>query len=184
MIRRLSFELRYAFGTPPWDSGVSPPELLALLAEQLPGRAIDIGCGTGTNAITMAQHGWQVLGIDFSGLAIRRARRKAAHAGVEVELRRGDVAHLDLDQIYDLALDIGCFHAVPDTDRPGYARAVSRALVPGGTYLLYSFLGNWVSESALRALFEASFKILETDRGRDVVGDRPSAWFMMRRKPA
>jgi cyclopropane fatty-acyl-phospholipid synthase-like methyltransferase len=66
---------RWYFGRPPWDTGVSPPELLAHLDVHAPGRALDIGCGTGTNAITMAQHGWQVTGMDF---AVKASPRRGA----------------------------------------------------------------------------------------------------------
>jgi len=65
MIRRLLFELRYLREKTPWDTGISPPELLKYLAESSPGHALDLGCGTGTNAITITKHGWQVVGVDL-----------------------------------------------------------------------------------------------------------------------
>ena len=181
MIRRLSFELRYALGDPRWDSGISPPELLAYLERTPPGRAVDIGCGTGTNAVTMAQRGWQVLGIDFSYLAIKRARQRARHAGVEVVFRRADIARLKLDGPFDLVLDIGCFHSLTESDRERHIAMISDALRPGGTFLLYSFLGHWVQELELRAHLEGEFQIQNVDHGEDQVADRPSAWFTIQR---
>ena len=66
MFRRIYFNLLYLFTRPPWDTGVSPPELYDFIENHEPGRAIDIGCGTGTNVITLAQAGWQVTGVDFA----------------------------------------------------------------------------------------------------------------------
>jgi len=179
--RWLRFRLRY-FGEPPWDTGISPPELLAFLESHPPGRAIDLGCGTGTNAITMAQHGWKVTAVDFVGHAIRTARRKARAAAVDVDFRLGDVTRLnDLAQPYDLVLDIGCFHAVPPKRREAYAHNVVRLLAPGGTYLLYTFpkTPEWpergIGEADLAALsppLQLRSRQDGTERGR-----RPSAWF-------
>ncbi len=90
-LRRLSFSIWYYF-RPPWDTGISPPELVGFLDAHPPGRALDMGCGTGTNIITMAKRGWQVTGIDFAPTAIKVARRKARGAGVKVDLNVGDVS--------------------------------------------------------------------------------------------
>ncbi len=180
LVRRLSFELRYALGSARWDSGISPNELLDHLERNPPGRAVDLGCGTGTNAISIARHGWQVLGIDFSSLALRQARRKARREGLQIEFRLANVSRLELDGAFELALDIGCFHALTERDRAGYVAMLTRALVPGGTYLLYTFLDAWVAEQELRSLFGDAFQIENVDYGEDVVGGRPSAWFTMR----
>ena len=95
----------------PWDTGVSPPELTEFIRSHAPGRALDLGCGTGTNVITLAQHGWWVTGVDFAWRAIRVARRKARRSGVEVELQVADVTRGDaVSGPYDLVLDLGCFH--------------------------------------------------------------------------
>ena len=106
MIRRLLFELRYLREKTPWDTGISPPELLKYLAESSPGYALDLGCGTGTNAITMTQRGWQVVGVDLSALAIRTARRNAHQAGFEIDFRQEDVTRLaSIKGPFDFALD-------------------------------------------------------------------------------
>ena len=70
-----SFDLQYLLGRAPWDTQVTPPEVVALIEGEgcLAGRALDLGCGTGTNCIYLAHRGWQVVGVDFSAVAIRRA---------------------------------------------------------------------------------------------------------------
>jgi methylase of polypeptide subunit release factors len=74
MMRKLFFNLAY-LQKPVWDTGISPPELLDFIANHNPGRALDLGCGTGTNSITLAKHGWEVTGVDFVKRAINLARR-------------------------------------------------------------------------------------------------------------
>ena len=73
MFRRLAFNIWY-FRKPPWDSGISPPELLEFIRTRPAGKAIDLGCGTGTNVITLAKAGWQVTGVDFALRAIHMAK--------------------------------------------------------------------------------------------------------------
>ena len=113
MFRKLFFNLQY-FKQPPWDTGISPPELIQFMAGHPPGRALDLGCGTGTNAIELAKRGWQVTGIDFARRAIRIAHSKAKMAGVQIDFRVADVSKLpDIAGPFDLILDIGCFHSLP-----------------------------------------------------------------------
>jgi SAM-dependent methyltransferase len=141
LLRRISFYLSYwGSRTPPWDTGVSPPELLELLRTSPPGRAIDMGCGTGTNAITMARYGWQVVGIDFVPKAIRKARSKARQAGAVVDFVYGDVTRLDgIEGSFDLVLDIGCFHGLTDEGRSRYLVNLEKIMKPGSLLLLYVF---------------------------------------------
>ena len=93
------------FQRPPWDSGITPPELLEFLKDRPVGRAIDMGCGTGTNLIHLALQGWQVTGIDFVPLAIHQARKKARQAGIKADFQIGDVTRLEsIAGPYDLTI--------------------------------------------------------------------------------
>lgn len=140
MIRRLRFEWRYLRRHAPWDTGLSPPELLAALDRLPPGRSLDLGCGTGTNMRTMAEGGWEVTGIDFSSRAVKQARRKLQPYAGRVTVILGDVTRLPgVSGPFDLALDLGCFHSLPPDSRRSYAANLGRWLRPGATYLLYSF---------------------------------------------
>jgi 2-polyprenyl-3-methyl-5-hydroxy-6-metoxy-1,4-benzoquinol methylase len=183
----LLFEFRYLLSRAPWDTNISPPELLAFLERSPPGRAIDLGCGTGTNAITMAKRGWQVSGIDFSALAILRARRNARAAGTQIDFHYGDVVKLQgIQGLFDLGLDIGCYHSLSIQDRLRYARNLAQRIKPGGTMLLYTFLEpenqrrRWPTETSVQDCFGEAYEILTADHGVD--RQRPSAWFAMRRK--
>src|SRR5438094_9137973 len=97
---------------PPWDTGITPPEVERFVASHAPGRAIDLGCGTGTNAVYLARHGWSAVGVDFAGRAIAKARRRARDAGVSCTFFGGDVAALEVLGPCDLALDIGWLYSM------------------------------------------------------------------------
>jgi SAM-dependent methyltransferase len=140
-LRRVSFILWY-FRSPPWESGIVPPEVEHFIREIPPGRALDLGCGSGTSSLALARAGWKVTGVDFAPQAIRIARRKAKAAGLNLDLRIGEVARLHGDLLsasFDLVLDIGCFHALEPDQKQDYLAALPRLLAPGGTWLLYGF---------------------------------------------
>ena len=85
-MRRAFFSLWYLFSKPPWDTGIPAPELVRAIANRPPGRALDLGCGTGTNVRYLAEHGWQATGLDFAPSAIAQARRTCgSHANGRIE---------------------------------------------------------------------------------------------------
>jgi cyclopropane fatty-acyl-phospholipid synthase-like methyltransferase len=186
MLRRLFYEYFY-FRRPPWDTGISPPELMEFINTHPPGRALDLGCGTGTNAITLAQHGWQVVGVDFVGRAIRAARRKAKQAGVQVDFHADDVTRLrGISDPFDLVLDIGCLHSLTTKQKADYLENLTRLLVQQGTFLLYAFIaesepaqGTGLTPTDLGLLFSRLHLVQRVD-GADR-GARPSAWFTYQR---
>jgi SAM-dependent methyltransferase len=138
-LRKVFFELSY-LGSPRWDTGVSPPELLRFIDEHLPGRALDLGCGTGTNLVTLARAGWDATGVDFSRLAVRFARRKIRRMGAQAAVVRDDVTRLRrVSGKFDLVLDMGCFHGLADPQLDGYAQGIERCLSDRGTFLLFVY---------------------------------------------
>ncbi len=188
MLRRMLFNLWYGLRRPPWDSGITPPELARFIQESPAGRALDLGCGTGTNVIELARHGWQATGIDFASVAIWRARRKAKRAGVQVEFLEGDVTRLDfLKGDYDLILDIGCFHSIPGGQRPAYVGQVKRLLDHSGTFLIYLFYrgprqsGAGITEAELE-IFSPELQLVQREDGFNR-GDesRSSSWLWYKR---
>jgi len=180
MRRRLFFELRYLIGRAPWDTGTTPPEVVEFLDRTPPGRALDIGCGTGTNAVAMARRGWSVTGLDFSGRALRAARARAAAAGLTVDFLQGDASELrGVTGRFEYILDIGCFHALPPDGQRRYARRVAELAGPGTTYMLYTFLSDdgadsLPSRASLERLFAPGFALTRFEPGTD--RRRPSAW--------
>jgi SAM-dependent methyltransferase len=137
----LPYRIMYALGFTPWRHEEISPQLCDLVQSISPGRALDIGCGTGTEAIWLAQHGFEVVGIDITPKAIFEARRRAEAAGAHVELHVADASKLDglVKGPFSLIVDIGCMHSVPDAVRDGLARACTELAAPGADYLLQAF---------------------------------------------
>ena len=184
------FEQMYLAGEAPWDTGVPSTELgTRLAAGQIPpgGMAVDLGCGTGTNVLYLARHGWQAVGVDYAIGAIRAARRKASARPLDVAGRctfhRGDVTDLSfLGPPFDLALDMGCFHTLGPGERGRYAHGLARLLRPGAIYMLYAFKpgDDWcggVREDDVPGLFGPAFRVRSVEQG----AGRPSAWYTLER---
>ena len=178
--KKIFFNIWY-LGSPPWDTGVSPPELKEFMENHPPGKALDLGCGTGTNVITLAKNGWQATGVDFIGRAIRAARRKAKQAGVEARFLVADVTRPEgVAGPFDLILDIGCFHNLEGQNIQAYCANLEHLLAGGGIYLMYGFFSPEDGSTGLtNEHLEHLNKVLQlverqngTERGR-----RPSAWF-------
>ncbi|MGQ9716127.1 MAG: class I SAM-dependent methyltransferase [Anaerolineae bacterium] len=189
-MRALFFELRYLLGHAPWDTGVTPPEVVELVEHGglSPGRALDLGCGTGTNSLYLARHGWEVVGVDFSAVAIWRARQRARRMNLPVRFHRADVTDLGfLSGPFDLALDIGCLHGIPTKRQIRYAAEAGRLVRPGGLYMLYAFLprpdgppGRGITPEEVRHLFSPAFAVERQEGGEDPSGPR-SVWYWLRR---
>lgn len=129
---------RYATRDTPWDSGEPSRELQRILAEEwFPiGRVLELGCGTGTNAIYLATLGFEVTATDLSPLAIERAKEKAGQAGVAVRFEQADVLTLpDLGPPFPFVFDRGLYHAMRRADLAGFLGALARVVEPGGHYL-------------------------------------------------
>ncbi len=190
MLRRLAFSLWYYF-RPPWDTGITPPEVVEAIEGPdalTPGRALDLGCGTGTNSLYLARHGWQVVGVDFAATAIRRARRKAKEAGLAVDFYAADVTRLDfLQPPFDLALDVGCFHTLDAEGRLRYRDQLRRLLRPGARFMLYAFgprqgrMGDMgITADEVKQLFLPDFRLLRVEGGTDP-GGPSAAWYWLER---
>lgn len=188
--KRPFFELRYLVGKVPWDTGVTPPEVKALIEDPVTsaGRALDLGCGTGTNVIYLARHGWDAVGVDFSLLAILQARWKAFWTRLDCRFHRSDVTDLPfLTHPFDLVLDVGCLHSLSPQARDRYANEVKRLARPDGRYMLYAFTpqagqasGRGVTPEEVASRFAPAFTVERVVFGGDPTGPS-SAWYWLRR---
>lgn len=177
------YRFTYRHGTPRWDSSEPHPELKELVAGRPRGRALDLGCGTGTDAIYLAQQGWDVVGVDFVPEAIETAQLRALAAGSSPRFVVGDVTRLregGVDGPFDLILDTGCYHGIAASLRGAYATEVGSVAAPGADFyvagisdppLTWRLLGSrGVDAEDLRRQFGADFEFAEVtqtgSRGR------------------
>jgi SAM-dependent methyltransferase len=137
-IDRAAFEHLYA-GPAPWDIG-RPQGLFAAVAGRFTSPVLDAGCGTGEHALLLARRGHRVTGIDFVEEAIRRARRKAAERGLDVEFLVKDALTLgEWGARFASAIDCGLFHVFSDADRRRYVAGLAHVLAPGSRLFLWCF---------------------------------------------
>ncbi len=164
------FEEAYR-GSPPWDIGRAQSEFVALEESgEIAGDVLDVGCGTGENALFLASRGHVVWGVDSAPSAIELARRKAQERGLTATFLVQDALHLqELGRTFDTVIDSGLFHALSDPERPRFVRSVSGVLRPGGTYLMLAFSelepGGYgprrVTQQEIRAAFSEGWRINE-----------------------
>jgi methylase of polypeptide subunit release factors len=132
-MKRAIYDLLYRIGAP-WD-GPQRPELVALVesgvltpARLPPGRAIDLGCGTGANLRYLARHGFETTGVDFSPEALGIARKRARANGTDASVRfvEGDLTAGEIPGVegpFDLLIDYG---TLDDLDPDGRRACRSR----------------------------------------------------------
>jgi SAM-dependent methyltransferase len=138
------WDFYYLLGKTPWDSGITPPEIVQLVegGRILPGRALDVGCGTGTNVVYLAQHGFDASGADVSARAIGQAQAKIRAARINARVVAGnllDQAHFPFSGPFDFVMDIGVMHLFDETDRERYAAVVAGLLRSGGYHFTFGF---------------------------------------------
>jgi len=139
------YKLMYRFGIAPWEWRDVAETWQPILGGQNalePGRALDVGCGTGRDAVYLTKHGWRVTGVDFAEDALAKARHRAADEGVQVEWIQGDVGRLDqlgLQPGYTLLYDFGCIQGLPDAARQGAANGLVQLAAAGASLLMFAF---------------------------------------------
>ena len=191
------WESRYRSGFLPWDTGRPSAELVRQLAANpvKPGRAIELGCGTGTNAIWLAQQGFAVTAIDISPLAIEQAKKRAEAANVRVRFLSADVTDLpDLGPPFDFFFDRGCYHAVRRVDAESFLLTLERITAPGSIGIVLT--GNAkeehkpgppaVSDETIRTELGRGFEILSLEEFRfdqgELDGRRHLGWSVRLRR--
>lgn len=194
---------RYVDGNTPWDNNQPDSELIRVLAEHsiAPCRMLELGCGTGTNAVYLAQQGFDVTAFDLSELAIEKATARAKEAGVDVRLLAASIFDLpDLGDPFSLVFDRGVYHCVRRQGAAKFCQAVAKLTAPGGWYLTLAGNPNEpeppqggpprVSAEEMCRELSGAFDLVLLREFRfdpvtiDGVVDRPLAWSALWRRKA
>ena len=127
--------------TMPWFNPNLDPDLdQALTKLNLhTGTLLDLGTGSGTQAMVLAERGFTVTGTDISDAAISRAKGIAQEKGLDIDFRQDDILNSNLNQEFDFIFDRGCFHVFQPEQRQDYVRVVSRLMKPKGYLFLKCF---------------------------------------------
>jgi SAM-dependent methyltransferase len=193
------YRLLYRLGITPWDREEVPRPVIEMADEMSAssGRALDVGCGTGRDAVYLANRGWTVTGVDGVQRAIDRARRRAQDAGVDVNWVIGDVTRLQSLGIggdYDRVLDRGCFHGLADDGRERCAEAMTAVAAPAALMLLNAFqprsrgLGpRGITYEELERYFDGGWELLSRTPDAEIrvprwLGDARPVWYRYRRR--
>jgi SAM-dependent methyltransferase len=190
---------RYREKNLPWDTGRPSEDLMKTIESgAVPtGKALELGCGNGTNALYLAENGFDVTAVDISPTAIEEAKRRAGERGLSAKFFVADLtADPDLGGPYDFIFDRGVYHCVRSIDLPAFLRTLERVTRPGSLYLSISGNANQshdvgppvVTEEEIRSELGSLFEILEIRESRfeesPMMPTRPLAWSVLMRRPA
>ncbi len=178
-------------GSPPWDIGRPQGAVVRLEREgRIVGDVLDLGCGTGENALYLGERGHEVFGIDLAGTAVERAVAKARERRLDVRFGVWDALRVDaLGRRFDTAIDVGMFHTLGDEERAPYARALHAALRPGGRLFLlcWSERNAWgfgprrVTQMEIRGSFDDGWIVerIDDERFESTLDVEIHAWLAM-----
>jgi SAM-dependent methyltransferase len=137
----MPWDASYRDGPAPWDVGGPQPAVVRVAARGgFAGPVLDVGCGTGENALHIASLGLPVLGVDVAETALTIARAKAYEHGVDVEFAVADAFELPrLDRRFRTVLDCGLLHTFDGDERLRYLASLASVTAPGGTLYVLCF---------------------------------------------
>ena len=164
-----TFEQRYQEGVPPWEIGRPQSWVVELFdQEAFEGEVLDVGCGTGENALYLSSKGLNVTGVDFSRTAIELAQEKAEQRRLKALFRVGNALKLSLlKRSFDTVIDSAVFHVFTDKERLLYAESLASILRPKGVAYVVCFSEKepecWgprrVTQGEIRRTFQKQFDI-------------------------
>jgi SAM-dependent methyltransferase len=188
---RRDFEASYREGDAPWDIGRPQAEIVALAeAGLITGSVLDIGCGTGENALYLAGRGHAVFGLDGSATGIERARRKAAERGLPVQFHVWDALELGrLRKSFETVIDVGLFHVFADGERRRYAQSLADVTASGSDLFILCWSTEEppgpgprrIDEYGIREAFRSIFAVMDVKAaGFERLGGPPAKALLAR----
>ena len=179
----------------PWYHPGLDPDLEKALRDRniRSGAALDLGTGPGTQAMALAELGFEVTATDISETSVKGALKKTKKRGLKVDFRQDDILDTTLDRQFDFIFDRGCFHVIAPGRRKDYVKIVEGLIKPGGYLFLkcFSHLEKMKGgpyrfrQDELRGLFRARFKVLSVRRTvyHGTLDPLPKALFCVIKKP-
>ncbi len=166
----------------PWNIDAPAKELSQFLetGAVLRGRALDIGCGTGTNSVSLTRKGFQVIGIDRSPTAIALAKDNAKRARVHCTFWVGDALNLNFPNGYfDFIFDRGCFQSLQNRERKKFVSNIARVVAPGGWYQLVCVDDGKTNKEVLQSVFAPEFEVRDLVKTQDRAKDKRPVQFVV-----
>jgi SAM-dependent methyltransferase len=183
-MERGMFEKAYE-GQAPWEIDGPQPEIVRLAeAGAIRGVVLDVGCGTGENALYLAERGFDVWAIDYIPKVIERARDKAIKRGLAVHFQVGDALKLEVfGRTFDTVIDSGLFHNFWYDERSVFVRSLAWVVRPGGSAYILCFSDREpfgegprrVSQQEIRSAFRQWWDIESIQETRFRANDDPQA---------
>lgn len=170
-----------------WTDARIPRELKKLIEAEKPRTSLELGCGLGRFSKFMAGQKIQATGVDFSAVAIEKAKKRVAGDRYKPTFLVGDVTNLEmLSEPFDVSFDVGCFHCLERGDQQNYVKEIYRLLKPGGTHLIWA-LDNSPSNIRLtpdyiKEVFGNNFELRKSQSSRRRVVFVASHWYCLKRK--
>jgi SAM-dependent methyltransferase len=176
-ITGVPWDASYHDGPAPWDIGHPQPAIARLASKgAFAGTVLDVGCGTGENALYIASIGLSIQGVDVAETALAIARKKADECGIRVEFAAADGLQLErLEHKFDTVVDSGLFHTFDGDERIRYVASLASVTKDGGTVYVLCFSDDGpeagphpIGEEELRAAFKPSngWNVIAVERDR------------------
>ena len=154
-----------------WGDIRIPKELKELVETNNPKTSLELGCGLGRFSRYMAEQGIKATGVDFSSVAIGKAKKRVANDERKPTFVIGDVTNLEMiTEQFDVSFDIGCFHCLDEEDQRKYVSEVYRLLKPGAIHLIWAFyaspVGIKLTPEYIAKIFGKHFQLAKTKSSR------------------
>jgi cyclopropane fatty-acyl-phospholipid synthase-like methyltransferase len=168
-----------------WTDTRIPNELKELVEQKKPITSLEFGCGFGKFSTYLAEQGIRATGVDFSPVAIEKANKKIAQTTQKPILIVGDVTNLAmLKEPFDVAIDVGCFHCLNETQEKKYVNEAYRLLKQGSTLLIWALdsspIGIKLTPDYIKEVFGEHFQLDNSKFSRRRIAS--SHWYWLTRK--
>ncbi len=154
-----------------WGDVRIPEELKDIVETYKPKTSLELGCGLGRFSAFMARQGIKATGVDFSPVAVEKAKKRVANNEHKPTFIAGDVTNLEMiTEQFDVSFDVGCFHCLDEDDQQKYVSEIYRLLKPGAAHLLWTMdharSDIMLNPNYIAKVFENHFQLVNSKSSR------------------